>query len=316
MPAEWGGDTEFVEVSLSRKKASTVCSKLVSWSPISANLKPIRRARSRHVLASRVDKGRGPVATILIQNGTLKAGDFFICGAVFGKVRALFEHSRPLHQGSWPIHSSGSSRLQGVPEAGDHSRSPTRPRLATSVGLPPGQTARCATPLPVPAERITLDQLHEQLKTGEVKELGVVIKGDVQGSVEVLREMLPKLSTTRSSSRLSAPAWARSGGKRCAACFRIWRNHHRFGVRPERKASPTLHNKKAWKFAPTRSFTKFPMTLKSHGRPARTRLPGKLLGRAEVRNTSAVTGAGTIAGCYVTRGVLNRTGKSALFATA
>src|SRR5260221_387828 len=121
MPAEWGGDTEFVEVSAKQKKGLdrllAIILMLADFSEIKAN--PDAPGAGT-VLESRVDKGRGPVATILIQNGTLKAGDFFICGAVFGKVRAMFDdHGRTIKEAtpSTPVEVLG---LQGVPEAGDH----------------------------------------------------------------------------------------------------------------------------------------------------------------------------------------------------
>src|SRR5207253_4333094 len=146
------------------------------------------------VLESRVDKGRGPVATILVQNGTLNSGDFFICGSVFGKVRAMFDdRGRTVKDAppSTPIEVLG---LQGVPEAGDHFQVTDEAKARHIVEYRQGKQ-RDAAMARSSGGRITLDQLHEQLKAGEVKELPIVIKADVQGSVEVLSEMLPKLST-------------------------------------------------------------------------------------------------------------------------
>src|SRR6266446_6843284 len=178
MPAEWGGDTEFVEVSAKKKQG---IEKLLETILLVADLRELKAnpdaPATGTVLESRVDKGRGPVATILIQNGTLKSGDFFICGSVFGKVRAMFDdRGRVVNDAppSTPVEVLG---LQGVPDAGDLFQVTDEAKARIS------------------GSRITLDQLHEQLKAGDVKELGIVIKGDVQGSVEVLSEMLPKLST-------------------------------------------------------------------------------------------------------------------------
>src|SRR4029077_15348402 len=141
------------------------------------------------VLESRVDKGRGPVATILIQNGTLKASDFFICGAVFGKVRALFDdHGRSIKEASpsTPVEVLG---LQGVPEAGDHFQVSDEAKARHIVDYRQGKLREASLARSAGA-RITLDQLHEQLKTGEAKELPIVIKAGLQGSVEVLSELL------------------------------------------------------------------------------------------------------------------------------
>ena len=148
------------------------------------------------MLESRVDRGRGPVATVLVQNGTLHTGDVFICGAVYGKVRAMFDdHGRPVKQAgpSTPVEVLG---LQGVPEAGDHFQVADEAKARHIVDYRQGKL-REATLARSAGARITLDQLHEQLKSGEAKELPIVIKADVQGSVEVLSEMLPKLSSDR-----------------------------------------------------------------------------------------------------------------------
>jgi translation initiation factor IF-2 len=141
-----------------------------------------------------VDKGRGPVATVLVQNGTLNNSDFFIVGSVFGKVRAMFDdHGRPVKIAppSTPIEVLG---LQGVPEAGDHFQVTEEAKARHVVEFRQSKQRDAALRASA-GSRITLDQLHEQLKAGEVKELPIVIKADVQGSAEVLEEMLPRLST-------------------------------------------------------------------------------------------------------------------------
>src|SRR5262245_50405329 len=121
MPAEWGGETEFVEVSAKQKKN---LDRLLEIILLVADLRELKAnpdaPASGTVLESRVDKGRGPVATILVQNGTLRSSDFFICGAVFGKVRAMFDdRGRSIKEAppATPVEVLG---LQGVPEAGDH----------------------------------------------------------------------------------------------------------------------------------------------------------------------------------------------------
>src|SRR5256886_10570241 len=131
------------------------------------------------VLESRVDKGRGPVATILVQNGTLKAGDFFICGSVFGKVRAMFDdRGRVVNDAppSTPVEVLG---LQGVPDAGDLFQVTDEAKARHIVEYRQNKQ-RDAAMARISGSRITLDQLHEQLKAGDVKELGIVIKGDVR----------------------------------------------------------------------------------------------------------------------------------------
>src|ERR1700743_740434 len=146
------------------------------------------------VLESRVDKGRGPVATILVQNGTLRQGDFFIVGSVFGKVRALFDDRGRTTKEATPSTPVEVLGLQAIPAAGDNFQVTDEDRARHIVDFRQAKE-RDAAMARSSGGRITLDQLHEQMKAGEVKELGVIIKADVQGSVEVLSEMLPKLST-------------------------------------------------------------------------------------------------------------------------
>src|SRR6202049_5285686 len=195
MPEEWGGDTVIVEVSAKTKKNIPRLLEMIS---LVADLRELKAdpdaPASGTVLESRVDKGRGPVATVLVQNGTLNSGDYFICGAVFGKVRALFDdRGRTVKDAppSTPVEVLG---LQGVPDAGDHFQVTEEAKARHIVEYRQGKQ-RDAQMARSSGARITLDQLHEQLKAGDVKELGIVIKADLQGSVEVLSEMLPKLST-------------------------------------------------------------------------------------------------------------------------
>src|SRR5439155_1516037 len=190
MPEEWGGDTEFVEVSAKKKQG---IEKLLETILLVADLRELKAnpdaPATGTVLESRVDKGRGPVATVLVQNGTLNAGDFFICGSVFGKVRAMFDdRGRTVKDAppSTPVEVLG---LQGVPEAGDHFQVTDEAKARHIVEYRQSKQ-RDAAMARSSGGRITLDQLHEQLKAGEVKELPIVIKADVQGSVEVMRPPL------------------------------------------------------------------------------------------------------------------------------
>ena len=194
MPEEWGGDTVMVEVSAKTKKNLP---KLLEMILLVGDLRELKAdpgvPASGTVLESRVDKGRGPVATMLVQNGTLHVGDVFIVGAVYGKVRAMFDDRGGAIKQAGPSTPVEVLGLQGVPEAGDQFQVADEAKARHIVEYRQGK-AREATSAKSASGRLTLDQLHEQLKIGEVKELPVVVKADVQGSVEVLNEMLPKLS--------------------------------------------------------------------------------------------------------------------------
>ena len=304
--AEWGGDTEFVEVSAKQKKG---LDRLLEIILLVADLRELKAnpdaPGSGTVLESRVDKGRGPVATILIQNGTLRSSDFFICGAVFGKVRALFDdHGRTIKEAgpSTPVEVLG---LQGVPEAGDHFQVTDEAKARHIVDYRQGKQ-RDAQLRASAGGRITLDQLHEQLKTGEVKELGVVIKADVQGSVEVLSEMLPKLSTDQVKLKIIGSGVGAVSENDVLLASASGAIIIAFGVRPERKAADLAQQEG--------------VDIRTHNiiyevsDEIKKAMEGLLepvfqeayLGRAEVRNTFRVKGAGTIAGCYVLDGVLKR----------
>jgi len=306
MPAEWGGETEFVEVSAKQKKG---LDKLLEIILLVADLRELKAnpdaPAAGTVLESRVDRGRGPVATILVQNGTLQISDFFIAGSVFGKVRALFdERGRPVKNAppSTPVEVLG---LQGVPEAGDHFQVTDEAKARHVVEYRQGKQ-RDAALRASSGGRITLDQLHEQLKAGDVKELNLVIKADVQGSVEVLSEMLPRLSTDQVKLKIigsgvgpvkeSDVVLASASGAIIIA----------FGVRPDRKAADLAHQEHVEIRTHNIIYEVSDEILKAMQGLLDPIVTETYLGRAEVRNTFKVKGIGTIAGCYVTDGILKR----------
>ena len=306
MPAEWGGDTEFVEVSAKQKKG---LERLLEIILLVADLRELKAnpdaPGSGTVLESRVDKGRGPVATILIQNGTLRAGDFFICGAVFGKVRALFDdRGRSIKDAppSTPVEVLG---LQGVPEAGDHFQVTDEAKARHIVDYRQGKQRDAALRASA-GGRITLDQLHEQLKSGEVKELGVVIKADVQGSVEVLSEMLPKLSTDQVKLKIIGSGVGAVSENDVLLASASGAIIIAFGVRPERKAADLAQQEGVDIRTHNIIYEVSDEIKKAMEGLLEPVFQESYLGRAEVRNTFRVKGAGTIAGCYVVDGILKR----------
>jgi translation initiation factor IF-2 len=306
MPAEWGGDTEFVEVSAKQKKG---LDKLLEIILLVADLRELKAnpdaPAAGTVLESRVDRGRGPVATILVQNGTLQISDFFIAGSVFGKVRALFdERGRPVKNAppSTPVEVLG---LQGVPEAGDHFQVTDEAKARHVVEYRQGKQ-RDAALRASSGGRITLDQLHEQLKTGEVKELPIVIKADVQGSAEVLGEMLPKLSTDQVRLKIISAGvgavtendvlFASASGAIIIA----------FGVRPDRKALDLAQQEHVDIRTHKIIYEVSDEIKKAMDGLLEPVLQETYLGRAEVRNVFRIKGSGAVAGCYVVDGIMKR----------
>ncbi|HYL87014.1 MAG TPA: translation initiation factor IF-2 [Candidatus Angelobacter sp.] len=306
MPAEWGGETEFVEVSAKLKKN---IDKLLETILVVAELRNLKAnpdaPAAGTVLESRVDKGRGPVATVLVQNGTLNAGDFFICGSVFGKVRALFDdRGRTVKDAppSTPVEVLG---LQGVPEAGDHFQVADEAKARHIVEYRQSKQ-RDAAMARSSGGRITLDQLHEQLKAGDVKELGIVIKADVQGSVEVLSEMLPKLSTDLVKLKIIGSGVGAVTENDVLLASASGAIIIAFGIRPDRKAAELAQQEHVDIRTHNIIYEVSDEIKKAMEGLLEPVITETYLGRAEVRNTFRVKGAGTVAGCYVVDGVLKR----------
>jgi translation initiation factor IF-2 len=306
MPEEWGGDTVMVEVSAKTKQNLP---KLLEMVLLVGDLRELKgdpdAPASGTVLESRVDKGRGPVATVLVQNGTLHVGDVFIVGAVYGKVRAMFNYrgqtikEAPL---SSPVEVLG---LQGVPEAGDQFQVADEAKARHIVEYRQGKQ-REASLAKTASGRLTLDQLHEQLRAGEVKELPVIIKADVQGSVEVLNEMLPKVSNDQVKLKViqaSVGAVTETDVLLASASNAII---VAFNVRPERKALDLATRENVDIRLHTIIYElldELKLALTGLLAPV---IKETYLGRAEVRNTFRVKGVGTIAGCSVLDGIVKR----------
>jgi len=307
MPEEWGGDTITVEVSAKQKKN---LDKLIEMILLVADLKELKAnpdaPATGTVLESRVDRGRGPVATVLVQNGTLNTGDVFICGSVYGKVRAMFDdkgHTAKTAGPSAPVEVLG---LQGVPEAGDYFQVADEARARHIVDYRQGKQREAALAARSAAGRVTLDQLHEQLKVGEIKELPIVIKADVQGSVEVLSEMLPKLSTDQVKLKIlhsSVGAVAETDVLLASASGAII---IAFNVRPERKAAELAQQEHVEIRQHTIIYELQDELKKALAGLLEPVFKETHLGRAEVRNTFRIKGVGSIAGCYVLDGHIKR----------
>jgi translation initiation factor IF-2 len=306
MPEEWGGDTVMVEVSAKAKKNIDKLLEMILLVGDMRELKANPDAQaSGTVLESRVDKGRGPVATLLVQNGTLHVGDFFVVGSVYGKVRAMFnDHGQPVKEAgpATPVEVLG---LQGLPEAGDQLSVADEAKARHIVEYRQSKQ-REASLAKSATGRLTLDQLHEQLLAGEVKELAIVVKADVQGSVEVLSEMIPKLSTDQVKLKIIHASAGAVNERDVLLASTSGAIIIAFNVRPERKASDLA----ALQNVDVRSHTII-YELLDELRKAMTGLLSpvikeSILGHAEVRNTFRVKGVGTIAGCWVQDGIMRR----------
>ena len=306
MPEEWGGDTVMVEVSAKTKQNLPKLLEMITLVGDMRELKADPDApASGAVLESRVDKGRGPVATVLVQNGTLRVGDVFIVGSVYGKVRAMFDdRGHPIKQAApaTPVEVLG---LQGVPEAGDQFQVADEAKARHIVEYRQGKQ-REASLAKTASGRLTLDQLHEQLRVGEVKELPVVVKADVQGSVEVLNEMLPKISNDQVKLKViqaSVGAVTETDVLLASASNAII---VAFNVRPERKAAELAQRENVDIRLHTIIYELLDELRKALVGLLAPVVKETYLGRAEVRNSFRIKGVGMIAGCSVLDGILKR----------
>jgi len=193
-PEEWGGDTTMVEVSAKDKTGLDELLELILLQAELMELKanPDKKSRGR-VVEARLDRGKGPLATVLVQEGTLRAGDPFVCGTFYGRVRAMLDdRGRKVAEAppSMPVEVHG---ISGVPQAGDELVVVNDEKQAKQVAAHRQLKSREAELFR--ATKVTLDNLFERIKEGETKELRIVLKADVQGSLEAITDSLNNLST-------------------------------------------------------------------------------------------------------------------------
>src|SRR5450432_1036542 len=195
VPEEWGGDVQFVPVSA---KTGDGVDNLLDAILLQAELMELKAVRdglaTGVVIESSLDKGRGPVATVLVQQGTLKKGDFLVCGVEYGRVRAMFDESGSQIESAGPSIPVQVLGLSAVPDAGDDFVVVTDERLAKQVASE-RQSKRRETRLGKTAMRSMEDVISTMGQTDGLRVLNLVVKADVQGSVEALRDALTGIST-------------------------------------------------------------------------------------------------------------------------
>jgi translation initiation factor IF-2 len=194
IPEAWGGQTIFVEVSAKKKTGLDTLLEMILLQAEVLELKadPDKLGKGR-IIEAKLDKGRGPVATVLISEGKIQIGDYFVTGIYSGKIRALINDLGQSVKESGPSCPVEVIGLDGVPLAGDSFVIVKEEKVARDIASSRALKQRVIEMSK--SKKVTLDDLFAQIKEGDVKELKLVIKGDVQGSVEALRESLHKLST-------------------------------------------------------------------------------------------------------------------------
>jgi translation initiation factor IF-2 len=304
VPEDWGGDVLFTQVSAKQKTGIDDLLDLILLQAEVLELKadPDTAVRGT-VIESRLDRGRGPVATVLVQRGTLRTGSLMVAGAFMGRVRAMTDdRGRKLDTAgpSTPVEVVG---LQGVPAAGE-------PFAVFSDEVKAKRVAQMreeeASAIRGTHKKVTLEDLFTQIQDGVVKDLNVVLKADVQGSVEAIKEALFKQSTDEVRVRVihEGAGGINEGDVMLAvASSAIILG---FNVRPDNKALEVARKEKV--------DVRFYKVIYDVIKEIRDALKGllspvyseEILGRAEIRETFVVPKIGTIAGCYVTDGTIKR----------
>jgi translation initiation factor IF-2 len=305
LPEAWGGDTVFVDVSA---KAKTNLSLLLEMICLVADMQNLKATPDRLatgvVLEAKLDRGRGPVATVLVDNGTLKSGETFVVGNVLGKVRAMFDdRGRSLEEAgpSTPVEILG---LDGLPQAGDKLIVVADRDKAREISEYREQKAREAAL--AKSSRVSLEGLAEQIKSAGVKELPVILKGDVQGSVEVIGDMLNGLSAEKVKINLlrsSVGAITESDVLLASASNAVIIG---FNVRPERKAADMAVQEKVDIRLHSIIYELEEEIKKAMAGLLEPIIKETYVGRAEVKQIFRIPKIGTVAGCQVSDGVIRR----------
>ncbi len=194
IPEEWGGTTLFAEISAKQRININELLELILIQAEMLELKANPKLRARGVvIESKLDPGRGPIATVLIQNGTLHVGDPFVVGLYSGRVRAMFTDTGQQVQEATPSMPVEVLGISGVPSAGDPFQVVESEKYARQIAQKRQELVRLESAQKI--KKVTLEDLNTMIKEGEIKELKIVIKADVDGSVQALRDSLQKLST-------------------------------------------------------------------------------------------------------------------------
>jgi translation initiation factor IF-2 len=302
---DWGGDTVTVPVSAKMKINLDLLLEMILLVADLQDLKanPARPAMG-NVLEAKLDRGRGPVATVLVRNGTLHVGDYFICGAVFGKVRAMLnDRGEPIREAepSMPVEVLG---LESLPEAGDDFQVVTDTAKAKQIVL--FREAKVREAALAKSSRLTLEQLHKKLAAGEVTELPIILKADVGGSAEVLSDTLQKLSNDKVKIRVlrsGVGAINESDVLLASASDAIVIG---FNVRPERNTAALAEQEKVDIRLHTIIYNLTDEIKRAMSGLLEPVFKEVYKGKAEVRETFRITKVGAVAGCQVQDGTITR----------
>jgi translation initiation factor IF-2 len=303
-PEEWGGQTLYANVSAKKKVGINELIEIVLLQADVLDLKgnPTKFARGT-VIESRLEKGRGPVATVLVADGTLKVGDAIVTGIHYGRVRSLVNHKGKRLDEAPPGTPVEIQGLSGLPDAGQKFAVLKDERTARQIALHRGEKERERA---VVRPRMSLEDLHKQIDEGLVKELNIVVKSDVQGSMEALRFSLDKLADVKVKVAVihsGVGGISESDVMLASASSAVIIG---FNVRPEPKAAVLAEREGVDIRLYSVIYDVVDDVKKAMEGLLDPTLKEVVLGRAEVRNMFHISKIGTIAGCSVLSGKIAR----------
>ena len=305
IPEEWGGTTQFCEISALQKKGiPELLDAILLQAEVLELTASYKQLAEGKIIESRIDQGRGIVATIIVEKGTLRIGDPFVAGIYPGKVRAMFNDKGLRVDEATPSTPVEVLGFEGMPMAGDPFEVVEEEKYARAISLKRQELKKYEEGRNV--KKVTLDNLYETISAGEVQELKVIIKGDVQGSVEALKGMLEKLSTREirlNVIRAAAGAISEDDVMMAAASDAIIIG---FNVRPT-PASKALADREK---VDIRKYNIIYRVQEDIQKAMEGMLSPELkeqdIGKAEVREVFKVPKVGIVAGCYILEGIVRR----------
>ncbi|HUJ80001.1 MAG TPA: translation initiation factor IF-2 [Nitrospiria bacterium] len=307
IPEQWGGHTIYVEVSAKKKTGIDALLEMILLQSEVLELRAMPSAPAKGIIIeAKLDRGRGPVATVLVQDGTVRIGDIFVAGVQAGRIRALIDDTGRRVEEAGPSMAVEVIGLDGVPQAGDQLLVVTDERAAREVALARMQRQRSLELSGY--QKITLEDLHAKIKEGEVKELNLIIKADVQGSVEALKESLERLNAASVKIKIihsGAGGITESDVLLASSSNALIIGFH---VRPDAKVQALAeHEKIAIRLYDVIYDVIADVRAAMEGL-LEPMLKERVVGRAEVRQLFTIPKAGVIAGTYVTEGTVSRSG--------
>ena len=309
---EWGGDVALVPVSA---KTGLGIEDLLETIIVSAEMKELKanpdRMAKGAIVEAKLDKGKGPVATVLVQTGTLKVGDYLVAGTITGKVRAMIDDKGRNVKTAGPSTPVSVLGLESVPNAGDSIFAVEEAKLSTLVASERKNKER--EDMIREQQKVSLDDLFSKVSSGDLKNLNLIVKADVQGSVEAVKQSLSELSNEEVKVNVIHAAVGAISETDVSLADSSNSIIIGFNVRPDSKAKALAEQSKV----DIKIYRIIYEAIEDIKKALKGMLTPKFndvyLGKAEVRETFKITNVGMVAGCYVTEGKILRSGKLRIY---